>query len=199
MSKGAATRQSILSQAGRLATQIGLEGVTIGRLAEDLRLSKSGLFAHFRSKEELQMQTIDYQRERFVESVVAPVLATPGGEPRVVALFERWMAWRTEQPGGCFFAAASFELDDRPGPVRDRLAELQREWLETIARIAQSAVNRGAFRADLEPDLWAHEFYGMMLSYHLAEQLLRDPNATDRVRRAFGQLLARSRAMASAA
>jgi AcrR family transcriptional regulator len=199
MAKGAATRQTILSHAGRLATQVGLEGVTIGRLAIELSLSKSGLFAHFRSKEELQLQTIEHQQRRFVETVVAPVLATPGGEPRVMALFERWMAWRVGQPGGCFFAAASFELDDRPGPVRDRLADLQREWLATIARIAASAVKRGAFRSDLEPEMWAHEFYGMMLSYHLAEQLLRDPNATERTRRAFGQLLARSRATAAAA
>lgn len=196
--KGLSTRRAILAHAGLLATRVGLEGVTIGRLAEDLDLSKSGLFAHFRSKEELQMQTIEHQRERFVESVVKPVIATPGGEPRVRALFDRWMAWRTAQPGGCFFAAASFELDDRPGPVRDRLAELQREWLETIARIAASAVKRGHFREDLDPDLWTYEFYGMMLSYHLAEQLLRDPGATTRVQRTFEHLVARSRAAAAA-
>ena len=196
--KGSTTRQAILAHAGLLATRVGLEGVTIGRLAEDLDLSKSGLFAHFRSKEELQMQTIEHQRVRFVESVVAPVLSASGGEQRVRALFDRWMEWRTSQPGGCFFAAASFELDDRPGPVRDRLAELQREWLQTITRIAESAVKRGWFRSDLDPELWAHEFYGMMLSYHLAEQLLRDPGATNRVHRSFELLLARSRAAAAA-
>ena len=196
--KGNTTRQAILAHAGLLATRVGLEGVTIGRLAEDLDLSKSGLFAHFRSKEELQVQTIEHQRVRFVETVVRPVLAAAGGEDRVRTLFDRWMAWRTSQPGGCFFAAASFELDDRPGPVRDRLAGLQREWLNTITRIAESAVKRGFFRAELDPELWAHEFYGMMLSYHLAEQLLRDPNATTRVHRAFDLLLARSRAAAAA-
>ena len=197
--KGAATRQTILSHAGQLAASVGLEGVTIGRLAIDLHLSKSGLFAHFRSKEELQMQTIEHQRQRFVDMVVSPVLDTPGGEPRVLALFERWMAWRLDQPGGCFFAAASFELDDRPGPVRDRLAVLQRQWIDTITRIAESAVKHGAFRADLDAELWAHEFYGMMLAFHLAEHLLRDPSAMARTRRAFGQLLARSRAAAAAA
>lgn len=196
--KGDATKQTILAHAGQLATEIGLAGVTIGRLAEDLRLSKSGLFAHFRSKEELQMQTMEHQRQRFVSTVVEPILRTPGGEQRVQALFDYWMAWRTSQPGGCFFAAASFELDDRPGPVRDQLAELQREWLTSIARVAESAVRRGHFRADLDTDLWAHEFYGMMLSYHLAQQLLRDPQATPRVHRAFEQLIGRSRALAAA-
>jgi len=116
----------------------------------------------------------------------------------VQALFERWMAWRSEQPGGCFFAAASFELDDRPGTVRERIADLQREWLRTITRIAESAIKRGHFRADLDAELWAHEFYGFMLSYHVAERLLRDPGATSRVHRSFEQLVARSRAAAVA-
>src|SRR5690242_16674372 len=129
--KGEVTRSAILDRAGAMATEVGLEGLTIGALASDLDMSKSGLFAHFRSKEELQMQVIERQREKFVDEVVRPVLSVPGGEPRVRALFERWLAWRGSQPGGCFFANASFELDDRPGPVRDRLAELQREWVRT--------------------------------------------------------------------
>src|SRR5882724_10218835 len=115
MRKGTATHAAILDRAGLLATEVGLEGLTIGGLALDLDMSKSGLFAHFRSKEELQMQIIERQQERFMESVVRPVLSTPGGEPRVRALFEHWLAWRASQPGGCFFTAASFELDDRPG------------------------------------------------------------------------------------
>jgi AcrR family transcriptional regulator len=193
MSRSDLRRGAILDRSGLLATAIGLEGVTIGRLAEALDMSKSGLFAHFRSKEELQLQTVEHQRERFIEAVVKPVLAAPGGEPRVRTLFERWMAWRASQPGGCFFAAASFELDDRPGPVRDRLAEVQREWLLSVARIAESAVKRGHFRQDLDATMWAHEYYGMMLAYHLAEQLLRDPEALSRARRAFEELLTRSR------
>lgn len=193
MRKGERTRDSILDHAGALATTVGLEGVTIGRLAENLSLSKSGLFAHFQSKTELQLQTIEHQRGRFVEAVVAPVLAAEGGEPRVRALFERWMDWRRKQPGGCFFAAASFEVDDRPGPVRDRLAEVQREWLTSIGRVAQSAVKRGEFRAGLDPEQWASECYGIMLSYHLAEQLLKDPKAEARARRSFDDLITRSR------
>lgn len=194
MSKGDNTRSAILDHAGQLATTIGLEGVTIGRLADDLSLSKSGLFAHFRSKEELQVQTIERQRERFVTAVVMPVIGTTGGEPRVRALFERWMAWRKMNPGGCFFTAASFELDDRPGRPRERLAELQGEWLSSIAQVAQSAIRRGEFRAELDAEQWASECYGIMLSYHLAEQLLKDPNAEARARRSFDDLVTRSRA-----
>lgn len=201
MGRGAATRQTILEHAGRLASQIGLEGVTIGRLAADLVLSKSGLFAHFRSKEELQLQLLDFERERFVKTVLEPAFQTPPGEERVRAIFEHWLDWpeKSALPGGCFFVAASFELDDRPGPVRDRLAQLQGEWFETLARAAQSAIKRGHFGLDLDPQLFAHEMYGLMLSGHLARRLLNDPNATARTRRAFDALLARSRAKPAAA
>ena len=194
MSKGEATRTAILDRAGTLATELGLEGVTIGRLADEMELSKSGLFAHVRSKEELQMQTLERQRERFVDTVVNPMIQAPGGAARVQALFDHWMAWRKASPGGCFFAAASFELDDRPGRVRDRLAELQKEWLWSIEQVAVSAVKRGYFRKDVDPNLWAHECYGNMLAYHLAEQLIRDPMAETRCRRTFNDLVARSKA-----
>jgi len=195
MSKGAATRTTILAHAGRVASQIGLEGVTIGRLATDLALSKSGLFAHFKSKAELQLQLVEYEKQRFMDTVVTPAFREPPGEGRVRALFEYWLEWpkRSELPGGCFFVAASFELDDRPGPVRDRLADLQAEWFDTLARSAESAVKRGQFRPDLDPMTFAHEMYGLMLAGHLAMRLLRDPDGAPRTRRAFEQLVARSR------
>src|SRR5437868_12322629 len=136
MIRSSQRRSEILAHAGQVATHVGLEGLTIGRLADDLRMSKSGLFAHFRSKEELQLHTVESERTRFIELVVRPVLAEPGGKARVQAVFDRWLAWRASRPGGCFFAAASFELDDRPGPVRDLLARVQREWLDSLARIA---------------------------------------------------------------
>jgi AcrR family transcriptional regulator len=200
MVKGAATRLSILTHAGRLASQVGLEGLTIGRLAADLALSKSGLFAHFKSKEELQLQLVEYERLRFLDTVINPAFEEPPGEERVRALFEHWLEWprRCEQPGGCFFVAASFEQDDRPGPVRDRLADLQAQWFDVLARSAESAVKRGQFRADLDPMTFAHEMYGLMLSGQLAMRLLRDPDAAERTRRVFEKLVARSRARASA-
>ena len=132
--KGEQTRETILVHALGLATRIGIEGLTIGRLAEELGMSKSGLFAHFRSKEALQLEMLKLAGARMVDSVVKPALAAPRGEPRVRALFERWLAWERSPslPGGCPFMAASFELDDRPGPVRDFVVQNLRDWLDTL-------------------------------------------------------------------
>ena len=128
MRKGEATRQGILRHAVRLGSRIGLSGLTIGRLADDLRLSKSGVFSHFRSKEALQKETIRFAASIFRESVIRPALREPRGEARVRALFERWLEWPKRDPlrGGCFFVAAASELDDRPGTLRDLLVELSR-------------------------------------------------------------------------
>jgi AcrR family transcriptional regulator len=195
MGKGDATRQTILERAAGLASQVGLEGLTIGRLAEELELSKSGLFAHFRSKDALQVETL-----RFVDRVVRPALRAPRGEPRVRALFERWYEWArtTPLPGGCIFVAAATELDDREGPARDELVRQQRDWLELIANVARTAIREGHFRGDADPDQFAFELYGIMLASHHATRLLRDPAAERRMRRAFESLLVNFRALPSA-
>ena len=132
--KGEATREAILAHALGLATRIGFEGLTIGRLAEALQMSKSGLFAHFRSKEGLQLEILRFAGARMVETVVKPAFAVERGEPRVRALFDRWLAWEQspDLPGGCPFMAASFELDDRPGPVRDFVVQNLRDWIDTL-------------------------------------------------------------------
>jgi AcrR family transcriptional regulator len=199
MRKGDTTRQAIVDHAVDLARRVGLEGLTIGRLAEDLALSKSGLFAHFQSKEALQVQVLEAAAGRFVDIVVRPVLASPRGEPRVRLLFDRWLDWegRRQTPGGCLFVHAAAELDERDGPARDRLVSLQRDWLESIATVARGAVREGHFRADLDPDQFAQEFNGVMLAYHQAARLLRDPEAEPRARRAFERLLVAARAVAS--
>src|SRR3989442_440998 len=120
MRKGEQTREAILVHALRLATKVGFEGLTIGRLADDLELSKSGLFAHFKSKENLQVQVLEMASRRFIDEVIKPALGAPRGERRVRALFERWMQWEASPslPGGCPFMAASTEPDDRPAPGR---------------------------------------------------------------------------------
>ncbi len=196
MRKGERTRGVILDGAWRLATQLGLEGLTLGRLAEELSLSKSGLFAHFGSKEELQVQTLDRAAERFAELVILPALAVTGGEARLRALFERWLEWprRARQPGGCLFVAAAAELDDRPGPARDRLVALQREWRGTLARVVRRAQELGDFRRDLDAGQVAFELQGIGLAYHETARLLRDPRAVERARAAFERLLADARA-----
>src|SRR5262245_45423251 len=132
--KGARTREAILSHALALCTRIGLDGVTIGRLADDLHISKSGLFAHFGSKESLQIETLRMASARMVDQVVRPALAIARGEPRLRALFDRWLAWEGSPslPGGCPFVTASFELDDRPGPCRDFVVQTLLDWLGTV-------------------------------------------------------------------
>lgn len=194
-SKGERTREAILTHALGLATRIGFEGLTIGRLADDLQMSKSGLFAHFRSKEALQLEILRMAGARMVDSVVKPALVVPRGEPRVRALFDRWLAWERSPslPGGCPFMAASFELDDRPGPVRDFVVQSLRDWMDTMAGAARIAVQEGHFRADLDCEQFAHDCQGIGLAFVHASRLMRDPRALERAQRAFEALLGHCR------
>ena len=196
MSKGEATRAAILDDALSLASRIGLEGLSIGELAKRTEMSKSGLFAHFSSKENLQVEVLRVAAQRFAEMVVAPAIRKPRGEPRVRALFENWLRWSKADfsPGGCIFIAASTELDDRPGPTRDFLVGAQRDFMATMAKSAQIAVEEGHFRSDLDTEQFAYEMYSIYLSYHHFARLLRSPHAERRARRAFEALLERSAA-----
>ncbi|MGH7521388.1 MAG: TetR/AcrR family transcriptional regulator [Gemmatimonadales bacterium] len=191
MSKGERTRAAILDRATGLASQVGLTGLTIGVLADELNLSKSGLFAHFQSKETLQIDVLEHAAHRFSETVVRPALREPRGVPRLRALFERWIAWERDValPGGCIFVAATAELDDRPGPVRDRLVALQRDWINVLATSLRKGVESGLFRSDADPDQFAQDMYGIMLALHFHRRLMRDAGAEVRARRAFDTLL----------
>lgn len=196
MGKGAETRERILDQAVRIASRDGLEGLTIGSLSSELGLSKSGLFAHFGSKDELQLQVLQAAVERFTENVIRPSLAAPRGEPRLRALFESWLAWSNapDMPGGCVLVAASTELDDRPGPQRDFLAQAFRSRAAFMAKAARLAVEAGHFRADLDPQQFAFEVDAIVLGYHHAQRLMRNPNAGDLARGSFERLLSFYRA-----
>jgi AcrR family transcriptional regulator len=172
--KGEQTRQAIIDHALELATRVGYQGLTIGRLAEDLKLSKSGLFAH----------------------VVRPALAAPRGEPRIRALFERQIAWERawdKVPGGCPLVAASVELDDCPGRARDFLVQSQRDWAEALANAARTAVREGHFREDLDCEQFAYDFSGIMLAYHHAARLMKDARARERAAASFESLLRSAR------
>jgi AcrR family transcriptional regulator len=195
MGKGELTRRSILDHAVGLASQVGLEGLTIGRLSDELELSKSGLFAHFRSKEALQVDVLRHAGERFVAAVVRPALKAPRGEPRLQALFDGWLEWARGRamPGGCLFVAAATEFDDKAGPVRDQLVRSQREWLDFMAGAVRLAVEQGHFRRDTDTVQFAHDLYGVMLAWNHAARLLRDPKAERRARAAFDNLLAAAR------
>lgn len=192
MGKGEATKEAILDEATRLARTVGLGGMSIGVLATNTQLSKSGLYAHFRSKESLQLQLLEHATVRYVGQVIAPALAAPRGEPRVRALFESWLHW-SSAPGGCIFTAAASEVDDQPGPVRDRVAHAQRDWLGTIAEVFRTGIAEGHFRSDADPEQFAFDFEGVMLAFHMISRLLGDKQAEARARRSFEELLSTAR------
>ncbi|MFT3771289.1 MAG: TetR/AcrR family transcriptional regulator [Minicystis sp.] len=189
MTKGEDTRKTVLDAALALASEEGLMGVTIGRLADRVGMSKSGLFAHFSSKENLAVEILKEAADRFVSAVVAPALKARRGEPRVTALFDRWLAWERILPGGCVFVVAAVELDDKPGPARDVLAAAQKDWIETIATAARIAVDEGHFRPDLDVRQLAHEVYCLGYGHHFVSRLVRDPKAEARTRAAFNRII----------
>jgi len=193
VSKGQKTKRNIIDMALGAASQLGLENVTIGQLAKNTKMSKSGLFAHFKSKEQLQIAIIQEAALRFVSIVVVPAVKKARGEPRVRALFENWLNWENDLPGGCVFLAAASELDDRPGPARDHLVHSQRDWLETIANAVRIAVEEGHFRTDLDCEQFAFEAEGLFFAHHFYQRLLRDEMSQQRLRDAFESLIARSR------
>lgn len=195
-SKGEATRARIIQRALELATRVGLEGLSIGDLAQDLGLSKSGLFAHFGSKEQLQLDVLDAAAELFRAVVFDPVMRGPVGQARLVALFENMLKWvqARDLPGGCIFMAGAFEWDDAQGPVRQRMVEWFEKLNASLARAVASAVEQGDFRADLDVELLAYELHSIALKYHLEARLLRSKKALALARRAFQRLLADARA-----
>ncbi|MFO0625016.1 MAG: TetR/AcrR family transcriptional regulator [Polyangiales bacterium] len=189
--KGEETRAAVLGHGLALASEAGLEGVTIGTLAERAAMSKSGLFAHFASKEALQVAILDHAVERFVAMVVVPALKERRGEPRVRALLRRWLDWSRADfmPGGCVFVASIAELDDRPGPVRDRLAASQRDWLDTLTTAIRIGVDERHFAADTDPRQVAWEILAQTYGAHLLTRLLRDRGADARLTAALDRIL----------
>lgn len=184
--KGERTRQSILDRAVDLASLEGLQGLTIGRLAEELGMSKSGLFAHFGSKEELQIATIEAASQRYITEIFTEALRQPRGYPRLVAICDSWLSYirRSVFPGGCFFAAASFEFDSRPGPVRDRVRQMMDDWMHALERSIRMAKDEGHLQDDVDPAQLAFElnslFFGANFSFYLRD----DQQAIARAERA---------------
>ena len=194
MRKGEVTRETVLREALAQASRVGLRGITIGSLADSLEMSKSGLFAHFRSKEALQEAVLDHAVEAFSRLVVQPALREPRGEPRLRAVFERWLGWDGDaeyaQPGGCIFITVTTEFDDEPdSPVRDRIVRTQRDLLDSIETVVRAGIAEGHFREDTDPAQVAHELYGIVLGHHFATRMMRDPDGATRTHTAFEHLL----------
>ena len=174
MTKGKDTKLTVLEASLDMASQLGLECVTIGNLAKTTNLSKSGLFAHFQSKENLQIEILNYAAQLFSEDVIIPALKIEAGIPRIRALVDNWIQWTSELTGGCIFVSASADFSDRPGKVRDVLLNQQKEWIDCLKRIAQSAVQVGDFRQNIDDDQFAFDLYSLLLGFHLYYNLLDD-------------------------
>lgn len=191
--KGERTRQAILETAVHIASEEGLEGLTIGRLAIELSMSKSGLFAHFGSKEDLQIATVEAARAIFIREVIRPTFDATQGLLRLWTLCEIWLAHIQNGVfrGGCFFAAAAAEFDGRPGPVRDRIAEIMKEWLSTLSAAVVEAQKAGELDKTLDATQLAFEFNSLELGANWAYQLYGDGSAFTRAREAIRERLAR--------
>lgn len=192
MSKGEQTRAAILEAALAQASEGGFESLTIGRLAERTGLSKSGLFAHFGSREELQVAAIEATAQRFADTVFAPALRAPRGAPRLRALFEHWLQWtvRGGLAHGCPMQAAAVEFDDRPGPVRDAVAGHYERLERELARAVRLAIDAGHLRPELDVEQFVYELLGVVFAYYHRARLLRRDDAASRARAAFERLIA---------
>jgi len=192
LQKGQQTKQLIVDAALGLAEQIGLEGLSIGALAEITRMSKSGVFAHFGSREELQISVIREYYQRFSAEVFFPAVDAPRGLPRVRALFANWMKRvAIEIQSGCLFISGAVEFDDRPGPVRDALASSVKTWLAAMNRAVVQAREEGHLVPDTNAEQMAFEIHGLILALHYEARFLKSPGAIARANTGFENILLR--------
>jgi AcrR family transcriptional regulator len=191
--KGEQTRTAILDEALKVASRLGLEGLTIGSLAEASGMSKSGLFAHFGSREGLQLAVLEHAAQRYGETVLMPALKIERGLPRLRNMFERWLDWAVASglPGGCIMIAAAAEYDDRPGPIRDAVIANQHRGLALTQKAVRLAIDEGHLRSDTDPEQISFELLGIVLAAHNHRRLLGDKEARKRSLVAFEQLIVR--------
>jgi len=188
--KGRQTRATILDAALALASHMGLEGLSIGALAEVTQMSKSGVFAHFGSREELQISVVREYHEKFDEEVFRPALKLPRGLPRLRAMFDRWVKRvSVEIDSGCIYISGAVEFDDRPGPVRDALVAMVQTWQRALERAIRIAIDEGHLRPDTDAQQVLFEVHGLILALHHDARFLRHPGAVERARTAFERVL----------
>lgn len=190
------TKDLILETALRFVSREGLQALTLGELAKTVGMSKSGLFAHFKAKDNLQLDVLRLATDKFLEVVLKPAFRAPIGEPRVSALFENWIKYLNDQellPGGSVLIAASIELDDCPGALRDFVKQAQLQLIQNLELAAKKAVQVKHFRSDLDCSQFAWSFYAYFLGFHHFKRMLDDNKAEDRLRTSFEALLADAR------
>lgn len=192
MQKGQQTKTAIIDVALSLATQMGLEGLTIGAVAEMAGMSKSGVFAHFGSREELQISVIREYHHRFEQEVFYPVLLLPRGLPRLRALFANWMQRTSaEIDSGCLYISGAAEFDDRPGPVRDALASSVQTWMDALHRAVRMSVEQGDLDGQTDAAQMAFEIHGLILACHYEARFLKSKTALSLAQRSFEHILRR--------
>ena len=190
LSKGEETRAAILKAALKHASVAGFEGLTIGTLAAETGMSKSGLFAHFGSKEELQIATLDEGVRRFSEVAMMPALSVPRGLKRMEVMFDNWLTWTARSElNGCPMMMASQEFDNKPGPVRDAVVEHMRRLHHGLVKSVQMVIESGEFAADTDAEQVAFELFGIISSCYRSRNLFQDSHADQRARRAFERLI----------
>lgn len=192
LQKGQQTKAAIVDAALGLATQIGLEGLSIGALAEVMQMSKSGVFAHFGSREELQISVVREYHTRFEEEVFYPALDTPRGLPRLRKLFDNWMKRTSvEIDSGCIYISGAVEFDDRPGPVRDALASSVNTWLTAMRRAIEMAIQESHLDPGTDAAQMAFEVHALILALHYEARFLRSPGSVQRALTAFEGIVQR--------
>jgi AcrR family transcriptional regulator len=192
MHKGQQTKQAIVQAAVALSTRVGLEGLSIGSLAELMHMSKSGVFAHFGSREELQISVIREYFSTFEQEVFYPAMKAPQGLPRVRALFDNWMKRvAVEIQSGCIFISGAVEFDDRPGPVREALANSVQTWLQALYRAVVLAKQCGHLTLDADEQQVAFEIHALILALHYEARFLKNPGSLARANRGFADIVAR--------
>ena len=189
MTKGDDTRQVILQAGLDMASQVGLEGVSIGALAKATQMSKSGLFAHFQTKEKLQLEILNLAAQLFSDHVIVPALRVEAGIPRIRTLVNNWIEWSSRLTGGCIFVSASTEFSDKPGKVRDFLLKQQEDWIDTLSRIAHSAIKAGVFRENIDRKQFAFDLFSLLLGFHYYDRLLHDSKTRKHQEDALDRLL----------
>lgn len=191
MQKGHLTRSAIIEQALASAARVGFEQLSLATLAADTHMSKSGLYAHFRSKEALQEAVLERAAERFNDVVVRPAMRHPRGVPRLQALFDGYMVWlgATVTEGRCLFMALSQEYRDKPGVIRDKVVQAFKDWHSTICRVIADAVDEGELRPDIDPRQFAFEMAGIGMSFQTSFKLMARTDAETMARRAFARLI----------
>ena len=194
VTRAASTHARILERGLALSSQRGLDGVTLGVLADRVGISKSGLFAHFKSKDDVQIELLDYSSQLSGSHIIEPAMSEPDGLPRLRAVVRNWFGWapRSGLPGGCPVAAGMFEFDDVESPVRDKIAAIEAEWRLFLCNLVRRAVELGQLRENLEVEQFVWELNGIYLAHHTSQRFLRSPDADQRAAAAFDGLLERS-------